>query len=402
MAKEFIPHIRGIFFRRDQRTFVKGEGMAVMDYWFAKGASVITLQPLNRQFAAQGRPEKMEKGEFLRLFTLEPSLSYRLITEKTARGDWYRKHGQYVEAKIEYHQVLKVDEENIRCMFGLGLSYLALNELDKASYVFERMLLMDETFSEEYKHLFNQFGIAMRKKRLFAEAVRFYARATQLCPDDENVYLNKARALYESGEVEEAHEALRRALYINPEFPAAMAFLKYLHKEGHQPEDPNLRSMLQPFMAAALHKGPVPGLGASLQEAAAPPQEPVMIAPGGLGSTAPAHSKAAGGAELALALTDEDIEFHFPALAAEGFRALHILRVVERLQQVGKRADRLLTALDHANADLEQGPASTAAARSPDDPLKHVFNTLARTGSYPRPTGYVPDADMAARDDGNG
>ncbi|QLA16536.1 tetratricopeptide repeat protein [Desulfolutivibrio sulfoxidireducens] len=212
-------------------------------YWFASEceSDMVALKRLDKHFMPAGQPCLVEKEAFFRDYSLEPELGYRYVTQRVLRGDWYRKQDMDVEAKIEYQMVLRIDEENIRANFGLGLAYLALNQLDKGRYVFSRLVEMDESFEEAHKHLFNEFGIALRKKRLFDEAMRYYGRAAELSPRDENIYLNMARAMFEKGDLESAFGHLRKTFEINPEVEEAKAFLAFLRKRGVEPGEPGLR-----------------------------------------------------------------------------------------------------------------------------------------------------------------
>ncbi len=212
-------------------------------YWFASecGPDMVALKRLDAHFFPTGQQTLVNRETFFADYSLEPDLGYRYVTQRIVRGDWYRKQDMNVEAKIEYQMALRIDEENIRANFGLGLAYLSLNQLDKGRYVFSRLVDMDESFEEAHKHLFNEFGIALRKKRLFDEAMRYYGRAAELSPRDENIYLNMARALFEKGDVEEAFAHLKKTFEINREVEEARAFLNFLRKKGFQAADPALR-----------------------------------------------------------------------------------------------------------------------------------------------------------------
>lgn len=235
------PRLKGVFSRPEPG------GEDEKSYWFVKeiDEATVSMQRLDENMLPTGKQSLSDRDAFMLDFSLEPDLGYKLLTQRVIRGDWYRKQDKNLEAKIEYQQVLRIDEENIRANFGLGLSYLALNQLDKAKYVFENIVGMDESFGEEHKHLFNEFGIALRKKKLFGEALEYYSRAAQLCPTDENIFLNMTRAAFESGEMEIAFANLKKTLEINPGLHEARAFLGYLRKNNLLPEDPKLAAFFR-------------------------------------------------------------------------------------------------------------------------------------------------------------
>ncbi len=235
------PRLKGVFSRPEPG------GAGEKSFWFVKEIddATVSMQRLDENMLPTGKQSLSDRDAFMLEFSLEPDLAYKLLTQRVIRGDFYRKQDKNLEAKIEYQQVLRIDEENIRANFGLGLSYLALNQLDKAKYVFENIVGMDESFGEEHKHLFNEFGIALRKKKLFDEALEYYSRSAQLCPTDENIFLNMTRAAFESGEMETAFANLKKTLEINPEMHEARAFLSYLRKNNLLPEDPKLAAFFR-------------------------------------------------------------------------------------------------------------------------------------------------------------
>lgn len=242
--EDLIPKkLKGIFSSLAMPGKTPAPGAAKM-FWFARQTEPdqVRLQLLDEHCLPAQKVFLTPKKSFLEDFTLEPDLTYRLMNQRVLKGDAYREQGQNIEAKIEYQKVLRVDEENIRANFGLGLAYLALNQIDKARYVLEKLVQLDESFSQEHKHLFNTFGIALRKKNLLGEALAFYNRARQLCENDENLILNTARAQFEKGNLDEAYADLRACLELVPDFPQALAFLAYLRKRSIHPGSRELRS----------------------------------------------------------------------------------------------------------------------------------------------------------------
>jgi len=100
----------------------------------------------------------------------------------------------------------------------------------KAADIFERVVGLDAAFAPEHKHLFNEFGINLRKSKLLDQAVDYYARALEITQNDENLYYNIGRAYFERGDVAEAIKNLRKALEIYPDFAEAKQFLDYIDK----------------------------------------------------------------------------------------------------------------------------------------------------------------------------
>ncbi|MDL2313349.1 tetratricopeptide repeat protein [Desulfovibrio sp. OttesenSCG-928-C14] len=221
-------------------------------FWFvveldtqdADGNSQLEVQPLNTNYIPSGPKKIITKDQFLADFSPEPEFyvstvfpRMRELTKTVARGERHRKNGEYFSAEMEFNNALKVDEENVRANFGLGLTYLERGEGDKAENIFQRLVKLDAAFEPEHKHLFNEFGIQLRKNKMYKDAVTYYSRALELSAQDENLYYNMARALFENKEVVQAVGYLTQALEMNPALEEAAKFLMWLISKGLVPDD---------------------------------------------------------------------------------------------------------------------------------------------------------------------
>jgi tetratricopeptide (TPR) repeat protein len=185
-----------------------------------------------------GKKRLIERDMLLREFTPEPEIYQkktfplmRRLRQAVAKGDAFREMDHPYSAEVEYSSALKIDEEHIRANFGIGLCYLKMEQADKAGEVFRRLVRLDEAFEAKHKHLFNEFGIGLRKKGMHGLAVDYYTKAMGLAPDDEHLHFNIARASYELGDRTTAREQLRICLDMNPDFPDARQFLLLLDGE---------------------------------------------------------------------------------------------------------------------------------------------------------------------------
>jgi tetratricopeptide (TPR) repeat protein len=73
----------------------------------------------------------------------------------------------------------------------------------------------------------------LRKLGKYDEAIAHYEKAIHICPDDEHLYFNCARAYYEKMEIGQAKEWVRRALKRDPGFQEAKDLLDRM--EDKQP-----------------------------------------------------------------------------------------------------------------------------------------------------------------------
>lgn len=202
--------------------------------------SDIILRVLNENHVPSGPEQIINKDELLDSFTPEMELytqsvfpAMRELSKRLAKADRQRQLGNVFTAEMNYNEALTFDENSIRANFGIGLCYLQRNEEAKALDIFKRLISMDAAFEKKHKHLFNAFGISLRKNRMYSEAVAFYSKALNFSPDsdDENLFFNIARSLCELGEAKEAYEYLNKCLAINPDFTEGKKLRSFLSKK---------------------------------------------------------------------------------------------------------------------------------------------------------------------------
>ncbi len=97
-------------------------------------------------------------------------------------------------------------------------------------------------------------------------------------------------------------------------------------------------------------------------------------------------------------LTEEDVSFHWPNLAKAGFGTCQIRQILARLFQVGIGAGNLAQGLTYAEWELEHGTMRDKNGEPVTHPLNWVFSSLARTGYYRRPQGYISPQEQAEID----
>ena len=71
-------------------------------------------------------------------------------------------------------------------------------------------------FDGKNQHLFNEFGISLRKSELFNEAIVYYRRGLDFVKNDEHLYYNLARAHYEDGDWNGCLDGLIMSHRLNP------------------------------------------------------------------------------------------------------------------------------------------------------------------------------------------
>lgn len=206
-------------------------------YYYARQIDdlILALQSLNASWVPSGPKIMVSMEELILEYQPEVDMFVRhvrpamkQVAKAVARGDRHRENGQPYSAEMEYNNALALDEHNVRALFGLGLTYLQYDQAEKAARVFEQLIGIDGFADPQYKHLFNQFGIELRKQSMCEEACRYYGRAIELCGDDENLYFNLARACVDGGRLQEAENALTTCVRLNPGHDEGRKFLTYL------------------------------------------------------------------------------------------------------------------------------------------------------------------------------
>jgi tetratricopeptide (TPR) repeat protein len=158
-------------------------------------------------------------------FESKKSLKEVLIEKHVRSGDEHFQKKEYFSAEYEYNQVLSVDENHLKANLGKGKTLYARGEKEEAKKIFSKISNIENLYDVENKHVFNEFGIELRKRGLFEEANMNYLKAISIDPKDEVLYYNLGRAYYEQGHYTKAVEQLKLALKIKPEFKEAQEFL---------------------------------------------------------------------------------------------------------------------------------------------------------------------------------
>lgn len=207
--------------------------------WIATRISddIFRVQKINGKMVPTGETQEIPADDFFRDFHPEVDLynrrvlpTMRKLTKSLAKGDRHRKNGEPYSAELEYNIALEMDEKCVRALFGMGIVYLMRDETDKARNVFSELVDIKAAFQPEHKHLFNEFGIQMRKKGMYEEALSYFQRSLEFDPEDENLYFNLARTCYDKGDLENCLTHLGASLDRNASSDAALHFATHLLK----------------------------------------------------------------------------------------------------------------------------------------------------------------------------
>lgn len=208
-----------------------------MLYYFAEKleSGELFIQTLNADFMPGGDKKKITDDEFLANYKPEPLVYYNqvkpkldAVEEHIAQGDKARAEEKFKKAERQYEAALKIDPDNVRAVFGLGLTYLQAQNTDNAQEIFEKLMTLEAAFEPGQKHLFNEFGMRLRKAKMLDQALKYYEKAQAVSGDDDHLLFNVGRVLYDMERFDDSLETMRKALEINPELDAAKAMERHI------------------------------------------------------------------------------------------------------------------------------------------------------------------------------
>ncbi|TIH15608.1 tetratricopeptide repeat protein [Marinifilum sp. JC120] len=249
--------ITGVFSSRTESTVGTGtttRQTVQKTYWFVEEQEngALEVQPLNINNVPSGPKLTVERDTFLDNYHPEPEYyaevvrpSMESLNGSIKRGEGHRASGESYSAEYEFGHAIDADEENVRANFGLGLTYLERGETGRAEDVFRRLVGIGAIYEPQHKHLFNDFGINLRRNGMIDQALEYYHKAEEISKHDENLCLNIARAYYEKGKFDNCIKYIKKSLKLNPELEEGIMFWSYLKGNGFITEEndaPNINT----------------------------------------------------------------------------------------------------------------------------------------------------------------
>ena len=208
-------------------------------YYYAEKSDhkKLFVQPLNGNNYPSGEMTYLSFDMFMKNYRPEPLFYYnkvRPVIDAVNKGlDTAQRHlenDRLEKAARAYKTVLDVDSDNIRAIFGLGITYLVAANHEDAEHIFTKIMGLDLAFGQEHTHLFNRFGIQMRKSGMLNHAAEYYEKAIALNTGDEHLYFNISRVHYQNGQYAKSYEHIRSALAVNPGFNEGLLMLRALER----------------------------------------------------------------------------------------------------------------------------------------------------------------------------
>ncbi len=190
-----------------------------------------------------GRPttitEMVDKEEFFKRCRPKPDFAPPDKTKKldklkekadrhASRGNLHLRKKEYNSAEFEFQSSLKLDEEHVRANYGMVKLHLEKGEEAQAKEILDKLTSIEALFEDENKHIFNEFGIDLRRMKMFDQALDSYRKALEINDKDPVLNFNMARALIDKKQWVESLACLERALKLKKEFPEAQKLAQLL------------------------------------------------------------------------------------------------------------------------------------------------------------------------------
>ncbi len=220
--KDFV----GVFSRKNSQ--------GVKHYYFVwVQGDIFSVQKLNDFFQPTEMLRHVDSQSFKAYYVHEPSI------KKHPRG--------FTPAAEKKDSVAPVSDENVetymRDLFKKATSRLNHEETRSSALpILENLLEVEEGITKEHKHMFNDFGIEMRKSKMHNHALAFCKRTISLSKNDDHAHFNAARILIEMGEYDEAEQHVLTAQYLNPDSRIYKKTLEYITLLRVQREEMNFVS----------------------------------------------------------------------------------------------------------------------------------------------------------------
>ncbi len=196
-----------------------------MIYWFVEQLSEERFEAriINIKCVPEGNAELIPLHTLIKDY--KPELAFyedsvlpamEDLDEILDQGDEYREDGELYSAEMEYERACTIEKKNVRALFGLGLVYSSRKEVGRTRALLAELVGVKAAFDGKNQHLFNEFGISLRKSELFNEAIVYYRRGLDFVKNDEHLYYNLARAHYEDGDWNGCLDGLIMSHRLNP------------------------------------------------------------------------------------------------------------------------------------------------------------------------------------------
>lgn len=195
------------------------------------------IQELDQACTPKGDILPVQAERFEAAFKLEPSiLAAPIITPDFSHlvvpGQKSGFPDDATLSSLEKARQARQIEADLRDGFGRALAALSRPRDRMAAIAsLQRIAAVKKGIVPQHKHMFRDFGVALRKKMLVDLALACADRAVELAPDDDHARFNLARLLGIAGRYDDAEAQLRIAIKLDPSEEVYGKLKRYLAAE---------------------------------------------------------------------------------------------------------------------------------------------------------------------------
>jgi tetratricopeptide (TPR) repeat protein len=179
------------------------------------------------------------------LFLLLSSLLFFCAPSESYKGDDHFKKGEYAKAEASYSEILKLNPKDVRMLYNRGRTREERGDFSLAIEDYESALSLDQNNFQILLSLANLHF----EQRNFNNSLIYSSRAVEIPGAPAMASFQKARALQQTGLLDDALKAYGHAIRLDKEFGQAYlnrGFLKLaLKKNKAACEDFKLASLLK-------------------------------------------------------------------------------------------------------------------------------------------------------------
>jgi tetratricopeptide (TPR) repeat protein len=139
------------------------------------------------------------------------------VRETFNQGVTFFNAGQYEEAVKAFEVVLEADSEQPAVWSNAGASYLRLKQFDKAVMAYEEAIALEPENSGHYQNLAAVYAAKGDSEKARENYEKAASMSSELSPTDAAVnYYNMGVTYINGGQTQEAAEALKKAIELDP------------------------------------------------------------------------------------------------------------------------------------------------------------------------------------------
>lgn len=141
----------------------------------------------------------------------------RNIAASFSQAVEHHNFGRYVEARVLYENILRVDSKHIPTLNCLGTLLLQDGQLEKGGELIKRSLALEANQPVMYMNL----GTALKNRGRYEEALLSYDQAINFKSDFAEAYYNRGNTFFDLNRFEDALLDYNRAIALKPDYSVA-------------------------------------------------------------------------------------------------------------------------------------------------------------------------------------